>query len=177
MQPNEITEVLNRPISQELLARDLTRLAYVAKDGTPRNVPIAFTWNGSEIVMCTTKNAPKLPALRANPAVALTIDTEVHPPKILLIRGRAELDVVDGIPDEYLEMNGTYEMTPGQRVEWETEVRSLYDGMVRIVVTPTWAKLIDFETTLPSACENSDGITHTLLALPWASCGSICRYW
>ena len=53
MQPNEITEVLNRPISQELLARDLTRLAYVAKDGTPRNVPIAFTWNGSEIVMCT----------------------------------------------------------------------------------------------------------------------------
>jgi hypothetical protein len=25
--------------------------------------------------------------------------------------------------------------------------------MVRIVVTPTWAKLIDFETTLPSAVE------------------------
>ena len=43
MQPNEIAEVLNRPISQELLARDLTRLAYVAKDGTPRNVPIGFT--------------------------------------------------------------------------------------------------------------------------------------
>ena len=153
MQPNEITEVLNRPLSQELLARDLTRLAYVAKDGTPRNVPIAFTWNGSEIVMCTTKNAPKLPALRDNPAVALTIDTEVHPPKILLIRGRAELDVVDGIPDEYLQMNGTYQMTPEQRVEWEAEVRSLYDGMVRVVVTPTWAKLIDFETTLPSAVE------------------------
>ena len=47
MQPNEITEVLNRPISQELLARDVTRLAYVAKDGTPRNVPIIFTWNGA----------------------------------------------------------------------------------------------------------------------------------
>ncbi|MET7460456.1 pyridoxamine 5'-phosphate oxidase family protein [Nonomuraea sp. NPDC005501] len=153
MIPHEIAEILNRPISQELLARDLTRLAYIAKDGTPRNVPIAFTWNGSEIVMCTTKNAPKLPALRANPAVALTIDTEEHPPKILLIRGRAELDVVDGIPDEYLQMNGSYQMTPEQRVEWEAEVRSLYDGMVRIVVTPTWAKLIDFETTLPSAVE------------------------
>ena len=153
MRPTEITEILNRPLSRELLNRDLTRLAYVAKDGTPRNVPIAFTWNGSQIVMCTTKNAPKLPALRANPAVALTVDTEVHPPKILLIRGRAELDVVDGIPDEYLQMNGSYEMTPEQRVEWEAEVRSLYDGMVRIVVTPTWAKLIDFETTLPSAVE------------------------
>jgi hypothetical protein len=37
------------------------------------------------------------------------------------------------------------------RDQWETEVRSRYDGMVRIVVTPTWVKLIDFETTLPSA--------------------------
>ncbi|MFG1857156.1 pyridoxamine 5'-phosphate oxidase family protein [Actinomadura geliboluensis] len=154
MRPNEITEILNRPISRELLARDLTRLAYVAKDGTPRAIPIAFAWNGSEIVMCTSKNAPKLRALSENPMVALTIDTEVHPPKILLIRGRTELDYVDGIPDEYLQANTTYEMTPEQRVEWEAEVRSLYsDGMVRIVVTPTWAKLIDFETTLPSAVE------------------------
>ena len=62
--------------------------------------------------MCTAKNAARVPALRHNPAVALTIDTEVHPPKILLLRGRAELDVVEGIPDEYLEMNGTYTMTP-----------------------------------------------------------------
>lgn len=153
MQPDEIAEILARPLSQELLARDLTRLAYVAKDGTPRNVPIGFTWNGSEIVMCTAPNAPKLHALRHNPMVALTIDTEVHPPKILLLRGRAELDLVEGIPEEYLQANGTYEMTPEQRVEWEAEVRSLYDSMVRIVVTPTWAKLIDFETTLPSAVE------------------------
>ncbi|MGI5229673.1 pyridoxamine 5'-phosphate oxidase family protein [Actinoallomurus sp. CA-142502] len=154
MKPDEISEVLNRPISQELLARDVTRLAYVAKDGTPRNIPIAFAWNGSQVVMCTAKNAPKLTALRHNPAVALTIDTEVHPPKILLIRGQAELDFVDGIPDEYLQETSSYEMTPEQRVEWEAGVRSLYhDGMVRIVVTPTWAKLIDFETTLPSAVE------------------------
>ena len=153
MQPNEISEVLNRPMSQELLARDLTRLAYVAKDGTPRTIPIGFTWNGFQLVMCTAKNAAKLIALRHNPAVALTIDTEVHPPKILLIRGRAELDVVEGIPAEYLETNGAYQMTPDQRAEWEAEIHSLYDGMVRIVVTPTWAKLIDFETTLPSAVE------------------------
>jgi Pyridoxamine 5'-phosphate oxidase len=153
MHSDEITEILDRPLSRELLARDLTRLAYVAKDGTPRNVPIGFTWNGTEIVMCTTPNAPKFPSLRRNPMVALTIDTEVHPPKILLIRGRAELDVVEGIPDEYLQMNGTYEMTAEQRVHWEAEVRSLYERMVRIVVTPTWVKLIDFETTLPTAVE------------------------
>ena len=124
VQPNEITEVLNRPLSQELLARDLTRLAYIAKDGTPRNVPIGFTWNGAEIVMCTAKNAAKIPALRNNPTVALTIDTEEYPPKILLIRGRAELDYVDGIPDEFLQSTGTSVMTPEQRVAWEAEVRS-----------------------------------------------------
>jgi hypothetical protein len=154
VQPDEITEVLSRPMSQELLARDVARLAYVATDGTPRSVPIGFVWNGSDIVMCTSTNAPKLRALAANPMVALTIDTEVHPPKILLVRGRAGLDHVDGIPDEYLRTTSSYRMTPEQRVEWEAEVRSLYsDGMVRIVVTPTWAKLIDFETTLPSAVE------------------------
>jgi hypothetical protein len=154
MGTNDVTDVLNRPISRDLLARDITRLAYIAKDGTPRNVPIAFSWNGSEIVMCTSTNAPKLPSLRVNPMVALTIDTEAHPPKILLIRGRAALNHVDGIPDEFLEANTTYQMTAEQRVEWEAEVRSLYrDGMVRIVVTPTWAKLIDFETTLPTAVE------------------------
>jgi hypothetical protein len=153
MEQHRITEILDRPKSREMLARDIVRLGYVALDGTPRTVPIAFSWNGSQIVMCTPRNAPKLTALRRNPAVALTIDTEVHPPTILLVRGTAVLDDVDGIPEEFLAMNGTYTMTPEQRTAWEAEVRSLYDGMVRIVVTPTWAKLIDFETTLPSAVD------------------------
>jgi hypothetical protein len=148
---NAIDEVLNRPLSQELLARDLARLAFIALDGTPRSIPIGIVWNGTEIVMCTATNARKLPALRRDPAVALTIDTESHPPKVLLIRGRAELDEVDGIPDEYLQWNGTYQMTPEQRAEWEVGVKSLYLGMVRIVVKPAWVKLIDFETTMPTA--------------------------
>jgi hypothetical protein len=154
MKPSEVHEILNRPYSKELLAKDITRMAFVALDGTPRAIPIGFAWNGSQIVMCTSTNAKKLAALRRNPAVALTMDTDVHPPKVLLIRGQAELDHVDGIPEEYLQWNGSYQMTPEQRAEWEVGVRSLYaDGMVRIVVEPTWAKLIDFETTLPSNVE------------------------
>jgi hypothetical protein len=53
--------------------------------------------------MCTSKNAPKLRALSENPFVALTIDTEVHPPKILLIRGRAELGEADRLRDDSAE--------------------------------------------------------------------------
>ena len=153
MEQHRITEILDRPKSRQMLARDILRLGYVGLDGTPRTVPIAFSWNGTQIVLCTPRNAPKLTALRRNRAVALTVDTEVHPPTILLVRGTVELDDVDGIPEEFLAMNGTYAMTPEQRTAWEAEVRSLYEGMVRIVVTPTWAKLIDFETTLPSAVE------------------------
>lgn len=150
---SKVAEVLSKPLTQEMIRRDLARLAYVSTDGTPRVVPIGIHWNGTEIVMCTPTNAPKLASLRRNPAVALTIDTEVHPPKILLLRGEAVLDEVDGIPDEYLQMNGTYEMTAEQREHWEVEVRSLYRSMVRIVVAPTWAKLIDFEETLPTPVE------------------------
>ena len=154
MRADEVGEVLSKTLSQELLKRDVARLAFVATDGTPRVIPIGIFWNGSEVVMCTTKNARKLKALRRNPAVALTIDTEVHPPDVLLLRGDAELDPVDGIPDEYLQASGTYRMTPEQRQEWEAEIKSLYvDGMVRIVVRPTWARLIDFETTLPTAVQ------------------------
>lgn len=153
MRKEHVLATLQKPLSQELLNRDLARLAYMARDGTPRVIPIGFTWNGKELVMCTPTNAPKLSSLRANPSVAITIDTEVHPPKILLIRGEALLDEVEGIPDEYMQSSGTYEMTPEQRVEWEAGVRSLYDSMVRIVVQPTWAKLIDFDETLPIAVE------------------------
>ncbi|MEU7478979.1 pyridoxamine 5'-phosphate oxidase family protein [Lentzea sp. NPDC042327] len=148
MNQHDVDEVLNRPLSQELLGRDIARLAFVAQDGTPRNLPVGFCWNGSEIVICTSKNARKLAMLAANPAVALTIDTEAFPPRILSVRGRAELAPVDDIPAEYLQV--TKSMTPEQRAEWEADVRSLYtDGMVRIVIRPAWAKLTDFETTLP----------------------------
>jgi len=151
MQPSKIRQTLNLEGSRELLNRDLARLAYIAEDDAPRSIPIGFTWTGSEIVMCTAKNAAKVPALRRNPAVALTIDTEIHPPHILLIRGLAHLDVVDDIPDEFFHASGTYTMAPEQREEWEAGVRSLYDGMVRIAVVPTWAKLIDFDNTYPTA--------------------------
>lgn len=153
MTEQRVAEILAKPISREMLDRDIARLAYVAPDGTPRVVPMAFSWNGRELVMCTAPNAPKLVSLGHNPTVSLTIDTEVHPPTILLIRGEAVLDEVDGIPEEFLEANTTYSMTPEQRIEWEARVRALYEKMVRIVVTPTWVKLIDFDETLPTAIE------------------------
>lgn len=76
------------------------------------------------------------------------------PPAHREYRRKRELGLWPGQP---VETSGIYQMTPDQRVEWEAELRSLYDSAVRIVVTPTWAQLINFETTLPSAVEQLAG--------------------
>ena len=101
----------------------------------------------------TVPTSAKVAALRANPKVAITIDTSTFPPKVLLIRGTAELETVDGVPEGYLE-GGRKFMTAEQFVEWEAGVKGLYDQMVVITVTPTWVKLLDFETTIPKSVED-----------------------
>ena len=102
MDQKRIDEVLAGEVARKLLQRSIARLAYVARDGTPRVVPIGYTWDGTAIVMCTATNAAKVQALQANPDVALTIDTDEFPPNVLLLRGKAELVWVDGIPDEFI---------------------------------------------------------------------------
>ena len=96
--------LLQHPVSQELLQSKIpARLAYVWMDGTPRVVPIWFHWNGAQFIMATSPKAPKVRALRANPRVALTIDTVTFPPNVLMVRGTASIEIVDGVPSEYLE--------------------------------------------------------------------------
>jgi hypothetical protein len=51
-------------------------------------------------------------------------------------------------------MSGPKAMFSSTRVSvGKKRARSLYDSMVRIVVKPTWARLIDFDETLPTAVE------------------------
>ena len=95
-------ELLQHPASRELLASKIpARLAYVWTDGTPRVVPIWFHWNGTEIVMGTPPKAPKLKALAKNPRVSITIDDNTFPHKVLLLRGSARLEAVNGVAPEY----------------------------------------------------------------------------
>jgi hypothetical protein len=72
---------------------------------------------------------------------------------VLLVRGAASLEPGDGVPDEYVE--ASRKVTPAEVFEdWEAGVRALYDRMVRITIEPDWAKLLDFETTVPKAVED-----------------------
>jgi nitroimidazol reductase NimA-like FMN-containing flavoprotein (pyridoxamine 5'-phosphate oxidase superfamily) len=155
MRHEDVVEVLNEPLARELLGSGIpARLAYNGLDGSPRVVPIGFLWNGAELVLSSVSYAAKVKALLANPKVALTIDTNEPPWRILLVRGTASVEIVDGVVPEYL--TASRKGTPEEQWDtFEAEVRSLYKQMARIAVTPEWAKLIDFETTLPSAVERA----------------------
>lgn len=153
MDQKKIDQVLNDPLGQELLHTNrLARLAYHGGDGYPRVIPIGFYWNGAQIVVCTATNAPKVRALAKNPKVALTIDTDTQPPHVLLVRGTAQIEVIEGVPFEYLA--ASKKGIPEQQWDtFEAQVRALYKQMARIAITPQWAKLFDFETRVPDFLE------------------------
>jgi hypothetical protein len=143
--------LLQHPAAQELLHSKIpARLAYISTDGTPRVIPIWFHWNGREIVMATPPKAPKLKALAKNPRVSLTIDDNTFPHKVLLIRGSARLEPVEGIVPEYEAAAARYfdaDLAKG----WLGQLRTLISSMVRITITPDWVGLLDFQTRFPSA--------------------------
>ena len=153
MRQDEALTVLGKPASQELLASaGLLRMAYTGRDGYPRVIPAGFVWDGSELIVCTAENAPKVAALRRDPRVAVTIEAGSQPPCDLFIRGKADVEIVDGVPPEYLDANRKV-TPPEQMAAFETQVRGMYDRMARIRIRPEWAKLIDFQKTLPQAIE------------------------
>ena len=148
-------DLLADPVAQQLLTSTLpARLAYVWTDGTPRVVPIGFHWNGSELVIGTFPDAPKMSALRNGDKVAISIDGATFPYKVLLVRGSIRTDVVDGIAPEYAAMcKRVFGEEQGEA--WLDQVRPIAPQMARVVVTPEWVGILDFETRFPSALERA----------------------
>jgi hypothetical protein len=151
-----------RLLDTELATRLLTstipaRYAYTAPDGTPRIVASWFVWTGTELVLPTFLSAPhithpayRVRALRANPDVAISIDTETSPPQVLSLRGKAEITEVDGIASEYAEAARRFlgdEAAEG----YLAQIDQPGTRMARIAVRPAWVALMDFETRMPSA--------------------------
>jgi pyridoxamine 5'-phosphate oxidase-like protein len=144
-------ELLHHPAAKELLqSRIPARLAYVWTDGAPRVVPIWFHWNGREFVLGTPPKAPKLKALAKNPKIALTIDDNNFPHKVLLVRGTAAMQNVSGIVPEYALAAERY-FGAEQGKAWVSQLGSMIQAMVRIAITPEWVGLLDFQTRFPSA--------------------------
>jgi hypothetical protein len=143
--------LLDDPVAQELLRSAIpARLAYVWTDGTPRVVPVWFHWNGTEFVVATPPKAPKLKALAKNPKVALTIDDNTFPHKVLMVRGTATVEMVEGIVPEYQLAAARY-FSEAQARAWLAQLGGLISRMARISIRPEWVGVLDFETRFPSA--------------------------
>src|SRR5262249_44192200 len=111
-------ELLNDPVASALVKSvNPARLAYTWVDGSPRVVPIWFHWTGDQFVLGTPPKAPKLKALAADPRVALTIDDTAWPPGVLLVRGRAGIELLDDVGPEY-EQSATRYFGPEQGPAW-----------------------------------------------------------
>ena len=144
-------DLLNDPVAQELLqSTKVAHLAYVWSDGTPRVVPIWFHWNGTQFVLTTQTNAPKMHALTQGSHVALSIDGDVWPYKVLLIRGITEVTIVDEMVPEYALAAERY-FGVEQGKAWVASVDQITPRMVRIAITPEWVSILDFEQRFPEA--------------------------
>ena len=151
-----------RLLETDLAARLLTstipaRYAYTSLDGTPRIVASWFVWTGEELVLPTFISAPhithaayRVRALRANPDVAVSIDTESFPPEVLSIRGKAETTEIDGVAAEYAEAARRFLGTE-QAADYLAQIDQPGTRMARIAVRPTWVALMDFQNRMPSA--------------------------
>ena len=152
--------LLFEPAAQGLLrSSSLARMAYVGRDGGPRIVPTWFHWTGGHIVMVTYVAGPqagiahparRLEDLRADPRVAISIDTDGTPPAALQLRGRVEIGEVDGIAPEYREAAQRY-LGAARAADLLAAVDRPGTRQARIVLEPEWVGLIDFTTRLPSA--------------------------
>lgn len=93
---------LDDPVVAELLdGPNLARLAYIGRDARPHVVPIWCAYMDGEIRMVTGPKADKVAAIRANPAVSLTIDSAKPPYHVLLIDGDATIEETDRMAEEY----------------------------------------------------------------------------
>jgi hypothetical protein len=151
MNAQTVAETLAKPVAQELLFSDIpARLSYIGVDGDPRVIPTAFWWNGEAFVLATVVKSAKVAAIRQNPRVALAVDRPGMPPRSLLVRGSATVEIVDGVPAEYLA--GAPKLMPAEAVDgWRAGVTAIYQQMAVITITPDHVVLHDFETTLPKA--------------------------
>lgn len=122
-------------------------LAYVAKDGTPRVIPVGFYWTGEQFVISTAETAPKVAALSAHPDVALTIDAGGTPEaaRCLSVRGRVDIRIVDGVVEEYFAA-ARKSMDPETFEQFAESCRKMYDRMARIAITPSWVRFYDYGT-------------------------------
>jgi hypothetical protein len=168
----DIVHLVNTdPAAQALLAAPIPmRLAYVGLDGHPRTVPVAYLWDGKAFVFATETTSYKVRALAGHPEVAFTVDTNapdtramITPalgppvadflPMILMVRGRASIEVKPGVPQEHVNASRRLVGDDEKWREWERIKREATAEMAVVTIIPTHVTVCDFVTRFPPPSE------------------------
>lgn len=127
----------------------LARLAYIGLDGRPKVVPIWYAYIDGEFIMVTGPKADKVPALEANGAVALTIDSDQPPYNVLLVDGDATVEKTDGMAEEYPAIVERY--LAGAADQYLAGMRGRVREQRRIRVVPRSWRVLDFVKRYPKS--------------------------
>lgn len=140
---------LDSAVARRLLSSTIpARLAFVTPDGGANVIPIWFLWRDGRLLMCSQAGGHKVRAMERNPRIAVTIDSETPPYESVRMRGRAEIELVEGIAPEYVACaHRYYGVEKGDA--WIGFVRPFTRQMAVISLSPEWVEVWDFRERFP----------------------------
>ncbi|KQR17292.1 pyridoxamine 5'-phosphate oxidase family protein [Cellulomonas sp. Leaf334] len=100
-------------LSERLTTAPVIWLATVDGHGRPHAVPVWFVWADPRIAMFTPAGTAKVRHVRANPAVALHLDTQDDGGRVITLSGAATLDVPDEVDQARSAFAAKYEPALG----------------------------------------------------------------
>ena len=136
------------PVANELLSSDLLmRLGYIGPSSQPKVVPIWYQYSEGEFIVVTGPKADKVRSLRKRPKVAITIDSDKPPYKVLMVDGLATVEEVDGMAPEY---DAIVRKHLGAAADgYLARMKGRVKRQVRIRIQPTGWRILDFVKRSP----------------------------
>lgn len=106
------------PLAQRLAEERVIWITTVTGRGAPVPTPIWFLWVEDKVLVLSQPDTPKLRNLRANPRVALNLNSDAEGGAVAVLRGTADLD--GSVSTE----------------QWDAYVAKYRDAMTRLDYTP-----------------------------------------
>jgi PPOX class probable F420-dependent enzyme len=94
-------------VARRLEQETVIWLTTVDGNGTPEPSPVWFLWTGTDILIFSQRNKPKLRNIARNPRVALNFDS-THGGNVVIFTGTARLDDAAPSPEERDAYNHKY---------------------------------------------------------------------
>jgi PPOX class probable F420-dependent enzyme len=114
-------------------------LTTVTPDGQPQSSPVWFLWEDGEIVVCSLATTPRVRNVRANPRVAVSLNSDAEGGDVVTLEGEARIEGMELTAATEVAYRAKYEAKIAEYGwTWESFRRD-YPVVVRI--RPTRARI------------------------------------